>query len=543
MDNLQAALYVLNYQNPSKLSSELINSKSNYFSETLTEIRKITQELKNGGSLYIYGQPQVLSILTALIENDESQNYFMNFRYWIAIETNDKHRKICTNAVYTRHHGLAFFIKSAIPSKLPPFTLNAGKVRIPYKNCISCQNNLKDWGGKKHLMNPNGTALSDVWSDLSIPYEYTEINIKVLQRIRILSNDSELTPHKQNDTQLGFLSASVNNTYDEIIDPELDNQVLFGDAITHMNKIKSKHPDGYFDLCFADPPYNLEKDYSSYEDSKKNTDYIKWCNRWIEGMWNILKPGGSLFILNLPQWATHHVLFLSDKAILRNWIVWNSMSTPSGKLMPAHYSLLFFTKPGKVYKQINLETIPSRDYCLRLSCIKKRKELGEHKTENISDIWFDIHRIKHKKDRDSHPCQLPLKLMERIITMSTNPGDIVYDPFGGAGTTAISARMTNRRYCISEIDPDYVQTSKNNLNNIREQNGQLTYERKSIKREKSNITKKEIEISYLELCKDKNKILSIEEVECESPDLDQKIKHYEGNFRKLQNWTQKILFD
>ena len=106
------------------------------------------------------------------------------------------------------------------------------------------------------------------------------------------------------------------------------------------------------------------------------------------------------------------------------------MSTPAGKLLPAHYSLLYFVKEGGI-PTVNidkLQYIDSRDYCLRAKCVKERKDSGDDKKELLSDIWQDVYRIKHKKDRDHHPCQLPTKLMERIIELFTNEGDVIFDP-------------------------------------------------------------------------------------------------------------------
>ena len=73
----------------------------------------------------------------------------------------------------------------------------------------------------------------------------------------------------------------------------------------------------------------------------------------------------------------------------------------------------------------------------------------------VPDTWTDIHRIKHNKYRDPHPCQLPIHLLERIILMSTDEGDTVLDPFLGTGTTAIAAKRLGRRYIGFELDQTY----------------------------------------------------------------------------------------
>jgi len=78
-------------------------------------------------------------------------------------------------------------------------------------------------------------------------------------------------------------------------------------------------------------------------------------------------------------------------------------------------------------------------------------------------VWTDIHRIKHNKYRDEHPCQLPIHLLERIILMSTDEGNIVFDPFVGTGTTVIAAKRLGRRYIGFDMDKKYVELSQMKL--------------------------------------------------------------------------------
>jgi site-specific DNA-methyltransferase (adenine-specific) len=81
----------------------------------------------------------------------------------------------------------------------------------------------------------------------------------------------------------------------------------------------------------------------------------------------------------------------------------------------------------------------------------------------VSDVWTDIHRIRHKKRRDEHPCQLPIHLLERLLLMSTDVNDIVLDPFVGTGTTAIAAKKLGRRFIAIDIDPRYVEITNKKL--------------------------------------------------------------------------------
>ena len=80
----------------------------------------------------------------------------------------------------------------------------------------------------------------------------------------------------------------------------------------------------------------------------------------------------------------------------------------------------------------------------------------------VSDVWTDIHRIRHKKRRDEHPCQLPVHLLERLILMVTDEGDFVFDPFMGTGTTAVAAKKMGRNYVGVDMDKEYVKIAEKN---------------------------------------------------------------------------------
>jgi site-specific DNA-methyltransferase (adenine-specific) len=145
------------------------------------------------------------------------------------------------------------------------------------------------------------------------------------------------------------------------------------------------------------------------------------------------------------------------------------MSNPLGKtLLPAHYGTLFYTKQPKGFKFYEIRTPHKR---CRV-CNAYLKDYGGKKDQMhpfgslVSDVWTDIHRIRHNVRRDEHPCQLPIHLLERIVLMSTDPGDVVLDPFLGTGTTAIAAKALGRHYVGIEIDPEYVEIAKQKLKQV-----------------------------------------------------------------------------
>lgn len=232
------------------------------------------------------------------------------------------------------------------------------------------------------------------------------------------------------------------------------NEILCGDAIEEMRKI----PDNSMDMTFADPPFNLNKKYGNYKDKKAAEDYIKWCEQWLTEMVRVTKPTGSILVHNIPKWLIYYANHLNKVATFKHWIAWDSMSTPLGKtLLPAHYGILFYTKIPKGFKFHELRSQHKK--CR--TCGEMIKDYGGKKSQIhpygtlLSDVWADIHRIRHNTRRDAHPCQLPEPLLERLILMTTDEGDVVLDPFIGAGTTALAAKRLGRNYIGIDIDPKY----------------------------------------------------------------------------------------
>lgn len=526
-------------------SKTTISEENDYISATKQLINKSCRLLKDGGLLFIYGLPNYLSFLGEYLNDNKNDDSYYIFKYWISCEfgAND-----CLDTIPNSHIGMLMYLKSKSKKNTTPFFINTKFVRIPYSKCKECGQSTKDWGGKKHLINPLGSALSDVWSFTNINIETAnEIPDIIIKRISDLLSDGKLL--------LKVVQTSASFTFKEplpvIIEKDKEkailktNLIINDNCINYLSSLNNDFPNGVFDLAFADPPYNLAKNYSTYQDDLEEKKYIDWCNEWLFGMYNNLKPGGALLVLNIPKWSIYHFNFLADKMIFQNWIVWNALSTPSGKLLPAHYSLLYFIKPGGNPK-LNIgktQFVDSRDYCLRQSCVKSRKIAGNNSKELLTDIWNDLHRIKHRKDRDHHPCQLPTKFMERIITLFTNEGDLVFDPFGGAGTTAIAAKIHNRNYIITDLDPYYVGIAERNIAKVRRNLiGDLVYERDTIIRAKTNsIPKKQIEDNYISLCEEHGKILSIDELKAIDSNLYVMTEKYPGNIKKLQSLTKRLL--
>jgi len=493
--------------------------------EKNTDISKIlsqiidyaTSRLITNGYLFIYGSP------AQLIEAYSNIPRTAKFRYWISLDAINEIEESSSNHLKHSHLGILM-----ISNGDKYLSLDTKNTRLPYLACSSCGKNVKDWGGKKHLMNTKGAGISDVWRDFykiktkkrDPDNQNISLNVvdpkesllelngkglpkKVLERLASLiggyENDilninvsEKLLPPFSNKKTILSKTIKVNSS-------DIENRVILGDCISEMEKLSKKYPDGVFDLVFADPPYNLKKDYKVYDDGLIDQEYIDWCNKWLELCVRLTKPTGSIFILNIPKWALEHAKHLNKFAYLQNWIVWDALSTPKGKIMPAHYSLLYYTKNSSGYTFNKPNMIDHPSYCVRNTCVESRHNglFGTSYKVELSDFWSDLHRIKHKKDRDDHPCQLPDKLMDRIINTFSKEGDLVFDPFAGAGTTAIRAIKNNRRYTTVEIDPSYKEITEKKLLDIRK-NGEV--KRQSVtKKAKTLYTKKYLETKAQEL--------------------------------------------
>ncbi|WP_138509425.1 DNA-methyltransferase [Maricaulis alexandrii] len=216
---------------------------------------------------------------------------------------------------------------------------------------------------------------------------------------------------------------------------------------------------GTVDMIFADPPFNLGKEYGKRSnDSREEEEYLKWCYRWIDLGIEALKDGGAFFLYNLPKWNTHLAAYMSSQGLdFRHWIAVNiKLGLPiQGRLYPSHYSLLYFTKgKARVFRKVRTPIETCRH------CNGEIKDYGGHrkamnpKGVNLSDVWHDIPPVRHQKYKssDRKANALSSKILDRVIEISTEPGDLVVDPFGGSGTTFASAEAKHRRWMGTDID-------------------------------------------------------------------------------------------
>jgi site-specific DNA-methyltransferase (adenine-specific) len=184
--------------------------------------------------------------------------------------------------------------------------------------------------------------------------------------------------------------------------------------------------DEVIDTVFADPPFNLGKEYgASTDDLRPDDAYLDWCRRWLTECVRILKPGGSLFVYNLPKWNISLGAHLTALGLdFRHWIaVEMSACLPiAGRLHPSHYSLLYYSR-GKpnTFRRIRTPVRTCRH------CGGEVKDYGGHRGAlnpngiTLKDVWTDIPPVRHwkfkSKNRKSNA--LSTKLLDRVVEMST----------------------------------------------------------------------------------------------------------------------------
>lgn len=361
-------------------------------------------------------------------------------------------------------------------------TLNHTKTRISYSYCPACDKTTKDYGGKKHLYHQYGTLMSDVWTDISVDFSKEPEDVKI--RLSDLFGIEKYTSVNYYDCRESFPIVHNERQFKKYGDSEAvefnlngntDSVLVNEDCLKALEKI----PSNSIDFCFADPPYNIQKKYENWNDGIDIMEYFEWCDKWLAEMARVLKPGRTLAVLNIPQWCIRHYKFLSTILDFQDWIVWEGLSLPVRMIMPAHYTVLCFSKgeprnqPGlsritHSSNELNALTTLKEGYCNRPSCIKKRNKQGIVDSQLSTNIWWGIHRLKHNSRRVDHPCQLPPSFMYRLISFFTNENEVILDPFNGAGTTSLTAEQLNRRFVGIELSTYYHDITSNRHQELRE---------------------------------------------------------------------------
>jgi adenine-specific DNA-methyltransferase len=236
------------------------------------------------------------------------------------------------------------------------------------------------------------------------------------------------------------------------------HRIVHGDALEVLETL----PDHSVDLIFADPPYNIGKQFGAFRDAWKSDEaYAEWSQRWLDLCIKKLSLTGSLYVMASTQSMPYFDLHLRSRISVLSRIVWHYDS--SGVQAKQYY--------GSLYEPILHAVVNRKNYTFNADAIRveaktgaKRKLIDYRKdvpmpystTKVPGNVWY-FPRVRYRmSEYEEHPSQKPEALLERIIIASSNPGDLVLDPFSGTFTTSAVAQRLNRRSIGIEAERDYV---------------------------------------------------------------------------------------
>lgn len=269
-----------------------------------------------------------------------------------------------------------------------------------------------------------------------------------------------------------------------------DTTVIYGDTLDVLDHVV---PDDSVDLIFADPPYNIGKRFSQFVDKwDSEVEYAKWCEKWLEICLRKLKSNGSLYVMTSTQCMPYIDLFLREKITILSRIMWHYDS--SGVQAKNRF--------GSMYEPILHCVVNEKDYVFnsndilieaktgaKRGLIDYRKETPTpYNTQKVpGNAWY-FSRVRYRMpEYEEHPTQKPEALLERIIKVSSNPGDLILDPFAGSFTTCAVAQKLDRKSIGIERELEYVKIGLRRLGIQNDWNGEpLTPPQKNHLRKNKN---------------------------------------------------------
>ena len=244
------------------------------------------------------------------------------------------------------------------------------------------------------------------------------------------------------------------------------DQILLGDCLQHLAEL----PQESVDLVFADPPYNLQLDGALYRPNETQVDgvdqdwdkfdglaeYDRLTCGWLAACRRVLKPDGALWVI-----GSYHNIFRVGAALqdlgywILNDIVWrktNPMPNFRGKRFTNAHETLIWAATG-----------PDRRYTFNYASMKALNDDLQMRSDWLFPICSGAERLKTADGRKTHPTQKPAALLHRILLATSNPGDVVLDPFFGTGTTGAVAKRLGRRWIGIERDGSYAAAAEERI--------------------------------------------------------------------------------
>ena len=251
-----------------------------------------------------------------------------------------------------------------------------------------------------------------------------------------------------------------------------DNSVINADLFDCLDAI----PNDYFHLIIIDPPYNLAKDFHGNKFSKLNTtSYEAYLRTWFGKVCDKLAPNGTLYMCGDWQCSLSMQKVISERLTILNRITWQREKGRGAKAnwKNAMEDIWFAVKNPKDY-YFDVEAVKMKRKVIAPYKVDgkpkdwEQTESGNFRITYPSNFWDDISiPFWSMPENTDHPTQKPEKLYAKLILASTKPGDKIFDPFLGSGTSAAVAYKLNRNYVGIELNRDYCLWAAKRLMNAR----------------------------------------------------------------------------
>lgn len=247
------------------------------------------------------------------------------------------------------------------------------------------------------------------------------------------------------------------------------NTVHQADCIEAMNSME----EGSVDLAFADPPFNIGYKYDIYDDRKDSQTYLDWSREWVSSIHRVLNPQGAFWLSIGDEYAAELKVLCQDIGFhCRSWVVWYYTFGVNckKKFSRSHAHIFHFVKDANNYLFNGTDiAVPSARQLVYADAraakggrlpddtwILRPQDLTQGFNPD-EDTWYFPRVAGTFKEREGfHGCQMPEQLLGRIVRVSSNPGDLVLDPFSGSATTLTVAKKLGRKFIGFDISEDYI---------------------------------------------------------------------------------------
>ncbi len=285
----------------------------------------------------------------------------------------------------------------------------------------------------------------------------------------------------------------------ELLHPQYcrKNGLLFEeDSINWLKHI----PNGCIDMVFSDPPYNIGKE--DWDVFKSQEQYIEWSMNWIREAARVLKPSGTLLICGFTEVLAdlkHPAMKYFNGC---RWLIWHYKNKANLGLDwgRSHESILLLRKSKCFTMNIDEIRIPYNAHTLKYPAHPQAEssQYGKGKRQEITwkpnplgakpkDVIDIPTTCNGMGEKTKHPTQKPEELLRKLVLATSNPGDIVLDPFSGSGTTLVVAEQLERRWIGCEINPEYNTWAINRIDHVIQKtiSDWIMYDRENVKRRES----------------------------------------------------------